>query len=159
RDGSPAGERIPVSVPASLSRHGAHLAIGPGGRFAVAWNADDETTGPFEDAVARRFRADGSPDGPEILVAMGEPAIFDSSPVFALARGVALQQDGTLDVLYQVQGDYLVDTYVLAYLPSGKTEEVRIGYAGLTAHYATAPDTGAALATAPDGRLIGVFEH
>jgi hypothetical protein len=153
RDGTPAGARIPVSVTGPFDRYGAHLAIGTGGQFAVAWSSDDFTTGPFTDALARRFRANGTPLGPEIPVDIGEPAHNEVvGPAFGHAHGVALQADGTLDVLVQDTTDFTF-TFVQAYQPSGKTPQSPL--LGLPGQ----PSIGAALAMVPDGRLIAVWEN
>jgi hypothetical protein len=149
RDVTPAGARSPVNVPVPLSRFGAHLATGPGGQFAVAWTADDFTTDAFTDAVARRFTANGRPLGPEILADVGEPFAGESGAL-GFASGVALQPDGTLYVLFQDRTD-VTQTLLVGYPPSGTPHGSELGLPGL-------PSVGAALAIAPDGHFIGVWE-
>lgn len=109
-NGTPRGKTIRANAPSTSDRHSPVVAIGPDGRFAVAWRADVTGTIPsgdyvLTDAVARIFTAKGIPVTPEILVLEADhpsPAGDDANDAYPTS--VALAPDGTLSVLARKYG-------------------------------------------------------
>ncbi|HEV7514784.1 MAG TPA: hypothetical protein VGR07_00650, partial [Thermoanaerobaculia bacterium] len=140
----------------ALGRSDGRLAIGAGGEFAVAWTADNFRVYGFGDAVARRFKADGSPLGPEILVDMGDPGIGDDI-LDAFPTGLAIEPDGALIVLFQESAlPEGTNTFVTRYPRNGKSgDPVTVNFYGCCRE----EWVGSALAISPDGGLVTVWRQ
>jgi hypothetical protein len=156
RDGSPAGPRLQANAPNALDRAYSHLAVGADGAFAVAWAALDFDTYSFYDTVARRFKADGSPLGPEFLVDAGDPGIGDDI-LDSFPTGLALGPDGTLTVLFQESAlPEGTNTFVTQYPKNGKSGgSVNVNFYGCCRE----EWVGSALAISPDGGLVTVWRQ
>jgi hypothetical protein len=72
--GVPVGDEIPINAWTLGDQRSPAVAMGPDGRFVVAWTSDD---GISSDLVMRRFEADGSPAGDELLI--WNPVLVDTA--------------------------------------------------------------------------------
>lgn len=103
RDGTPRGPRIRVTRTSRSSRSGGVLAIGPDGRFAVAWKAYVPVSADGEgyfSARARIFNAQGKPVTGERSVLEGFYGIGDDT-IHVTPYDLTLGPGGALDVLVQ----------------------------------------------------------
>ncbi len=66
-DGTPLGNAIPVNSVTDGEQYGPAVAINDAGNFVVAWASEGMDSDGYA-VVRRRFRWDGTSDGPELLV-------------------------------------------------------------------------------------------
>jgi hypothetical protein len=160
RDGTARGKAIRANDPSPNDRHGAVVAVGPDGRFAVAWreNVPIEDS-PFPDsyytnAVGRIFKASGIPATREIGLFGGYP----SSPagddaIDAFPTGLALAPDGTLSALVKEIDADCYNNYLVR-VPAGKVGTTRRLDSWICGSDAS---RSAALTMGVDGSLVAIW--
>jgi hypothetical protein len=105
RNGTTRGKALRVNTFSTFNRSGAVAAIGPNGRFAVAWQAEIPCCVPgagaaYTNAVARIFTARGNPATPEITLFSGSPAgPAGDDGEDAFPTSLTLAPDGTLSAI------------------------------------------------------------
>ncbi len=157
RDGMPRGKAIRANAPSTSSRFDAVAAIGPDGRFAVAWKAqvDVSEESGYTNAVARIFTAKGTPVTPEILLLEGDAAgAAGDDAIDAYPTSLALTPDGTLAALVQsFESSGCLNSYLIR-VPSagGSLSSQALG------SILCAPDYfGSSLAMGLDGSLVATW--
>lgn len=157
RDGTPRGERIQVHKPSRSDRSNGVLAIGPDGRFVVAWESDvrlsDEAG--YTDAAARIFTAQGKPVAREFIVLNGYYGIGDDT-IHVYPRAAALGPDGTLSFLVQSYEFSHLQTDLVRY-PAGSSSRI-IPMHTPSSCCLTSYD-GASLVMNRDGSLMAVWSE
>jgi hypothetical protein len=167
RDGTPRGNAIRANVPSSYNRFSGVAAIGPDGRFVVAWSAVvplEETGEPsYTDAVGRIFTAQGTPVTREITLRKGRgPSFpFGDDQTDAFPTGLALAPNGTLIALLQDLGSYCLISYLKRF-PAGSGPNtgpnIGPGTGPILGPPICGPDTlGSGLAMGVDGSVVAVW--
>lgn len=155
RDGTPRGARIQLNAPGVFGRN-AVLTIGPGRRFAAAWESDIEVPDPslgYTDAVARVFSPQGAPLSDEILIGQGDGGIGDDN-IYVAPGGLALGRDGSLTVIYEDYETGIATAY-MARVPARSST-----VSGITPVFQSyTSGFGTALARRPDGSLIAAWSE
>ncbi len=155
RDGTPRGKRIRASAPSTSDRRHAVAAIGPDGRFAVAWKSDVPIPGDevgYTNAVGRIFSAQGTPLTPEITLRAGEPATSaGDDTIYVLPSGLALRPSGTLAALVHETGECFRSHFVEV-PPGGEPSSQFLGSA-----FCGGSGPGASLAMGKDGSLVATW--
>lgn len=126
RAGRPLGARIQANAPHRRSdRYNGLLAVGPDGRFAVAWTARASLTNQSSEShahsMARIFSAKGKPLSAQFILREGSSGI-DTNQIFSRPVAVGLKADGNL--VAQVQDDvgpFSIKTYLGFYDFRGNT--------------------------------------
>jgi len=137
RSGLPAGPAELVSGPGPRARFDPDVAADAAGRYAISWTTDRSPESAL-DVFARRFEADGSPDGSAFLI---HEDVHNSQR----AGRLAFLPDGTLVAVWEsFEGearlhDVLMRSFGPAGAPLGGEEVVH-----------TDPDTAAAGQTVPE---------
>ena len=156
RDGTPRGKAIRANASSTSEAYDAVAAIGPDGRFAVAWKAQvmvSEESG-YTNAMARIFTARGTPVTPEILLLEGEaagPAGDDA--IDAYPTSLALTPDGTLTALVQdFESAGCLHSYLERVPPGGSPSLQVLGSIFCSPDY-----FGSSLAMGRDGSLVATW--
>ena len=113
RSGHPAAPAELVSGPGPRARFEPDVAADAAGRFAISWTTD-RSPDSFFDVFARRFEADGSPDGSAFLV---NEDLNNSQR----AGRLAILRDGTLVAVWEsFEGEArLSDVFMRSFGPGG----------------------------------------
>lgn len=156
RDGTPRGKAIRANAPSTPNAYDAVAAIGPDGRFAVAWKAQvdvSEEEGGYTNAVGRIFTAKGTPVTPEILLLEGEAAgAAGDDTINAYPTSLALTPDGTLAALVQDSESGCLHSYLVRVPPGGSP-----GLRGLGSPLCSPRLLGSSLAMGKDGSLVATW--
>jgi hypothetical protein len=155
RDGTPRGRAIRANAPSTSDRENAVAAIGPEGRFAVAWRArvDVSEDNGYTNAVARIFTAKGTPLTPEITLLAGDAASqAGDDAIDAYPTSLALTPDGTLAALVQDEMSGCLHSYLARVPPGGETVLRGLGSPLCATDY-----LGSALAMGRDGSLVATW--
>jgi hypothetical protein len=155
RTGRSLGPAFQVHADSPYARFGGHLALVPGGGFAVAWTGEEDhltqltdlLTFRAYDAYTRVFAANGFARGPEFLVASG----FDDQTL----ADVAVGPDRVIHVLYTTYGEIYILTlarFSLAGQQLGDSTYVSDQGGNL-------PGSTGVLSLAPDGGFAVAWTH
>ncbi len=112
--GAPQGDEFQVNVSTTGDQDTPSVAVGPTGGFVVVWESYG-TDGDGDSVQARRFRADGSPDGTEFQVNaftdfdQEDPVVAVDAAGNFLVAWESLSQDGAADSI-QAQ-HYLAEVF------------------------------------------------
>jgi hypothetical protein len=154
RAGQPLGARIQANAPHRRSRlYDSVLAVGPDGRFAVAWTANVNLNSHAH-SMARIFSAKGKPLSAQFILREGSSGI-DTNQIFSRPVAVGLKADGNL--VAQVQDDvgpFSIKTYLGFYDFRGNTLSER---ALTDVHFIET--RGADFAMAVDGSMIATWSE
>jgi hypothetical protein len=102
RQGAPLGPVVEVDPPGSPGG-GSAIALGPRGRFAVAWSAGGPrpATGDYPSTLARIFNADGAPATGAFPIAYGYAgSIAGDDAIYVYLTGLVWGPGGTLSAAF-----------------------------------------------------------
>ena len=141
--GLPVGSEIPINYWTLGDQRSPSVAMGPEGRFVVAWTSDD---GISSDLVVRLFEADGSPTGDELLI--WSPVVVDTA-----GPGVTGSPEG-FAVTWSALGNQDNDVWMRSFDWSGTSTGAQIRMSDLAGH-----QTQPAIAAVDEGRFVVVWRH
>ncbi|HEV7671606.1 MAG TPA: hypothetical protein VGS22_24055 [Thermoanaerobaculia bacterium] len=160
RDGTPRGKRIRASLPSTSYRYSAVAAVGPDGRFAVAWVSEvpvpEFQDGRYTNAVGRIFSAQGTPLTPEIILHAGEPPTrAGDDTIYAFPSSLALKPSGALAALVQETGGCLQSFLAEVPPPGGASRLQSLGSG--SCGFRVSDGLEASLAMGKDGSLVATW--
>lgn len=153
QDGVPVGGEFPLNETTPGGQFSAAIAMAPGGDFVATWVSSDPPGPEFDLGIrAQRFAADGTPLGDDFQVSTYTPN-YQNLPAIAVAPGgefvvswASFGSSGTDTSNYSIQGQ----RYDAGGSPAGGEFQVNT--------YTTSIQFSPAVATAPDGDFIVVWE-